>query len=71
MATWQVESLVEKKQAREYDQAAQLVKDLHDLAARTRQIEQFNVRLSQLRQKYAGRPSFLKRLDEANLKLVA
>jgi hypothetical protein len=67
----QVEELVEKKQARECDQATQLVKDLHDLAAGSQQIEDFHMRLNQLRQKYAGRPSFLKRLDAANLKTAA
>ncbi len=67
----QVEALVEKKQCRDYDQAVEFVKDLHDLAARRLQTEEFGARLSRLREKYAGRPSFLKRLDGAKLDTTA
>ncbi len=63
-----VDALVDKRLAREYDQATRLVQDLHDLAGRTRRIEEFNARLARLRQKYAGRPTFVKRLDAAGLK---
>ncbi len=67
----QVEELVEKKQGRDYDQATQLVKDLHDLAAGSQQIEAFQERLNRLRQKYSSRPTFLKRLDAVGLKTAA
>ncbi len=63
-----VDALVDKRQGRDYDQATQLVQDLHDLAGGTRRTEEFNARLAQLRQKYAGRPTFVKRLDAAGLK---
>ncbi len=64
----QVEALVEIKRPKEYDQAVQLLKDLHDLSARQQRAEAFAARLGPLRERYANRPALLQRLDRAGLK---
>ena len=64
----QVEMLIETKRPKEYDQAVQLLKDLHDLSLRQQRAEAFAVRLGPLRERYAKRPSLLERLDRARLR---
>jgi hypothetical protein len=65
---WQrVEALIETKRPADYDQAVRLLKDLHDLGARSGQGTTFDARLSQLRERHARKPSFLSRLDQAGL----
>jgi hypothetical protein len=63
----QVDSLVETKRVREYDQAVQVLVDLHDLAARHRSTAAFAARLAELRERYAKRRGLLERLDRAGL----
>lgn len=65
-ATWrQVESLLEFKRAKEYDQATQLLIDLRDVSVRTDATDAFRERVRLLRQRHAKKPSFLDRLDKA------
>jgi hypothetical protein len=65
---WQrVDALIEMKRPAEYDQAVQVLKDLHDLGARSGQGAAFEARLSQLRERHVRKPSLLKRLDQAGL----
>jgi hypothetical protein len=65
---WQrVEALIETKRPADYDQAVRLLKDLHDLGARSGQSTAFDARLSQLRERHARKPSLLSRLDQAGL----
>lgn len=63
-----VEALIEAKRPREYDQAVQLLKDLHDLSARRESADAFAARLGPLWDRYAKRPSLLERLDRAGLR---
>ena len=62
-----VEALVETKRPEDYDQAAQLVKDLHDLSARSQTAGPFEERLSRLRLRHAKKRNFLSRLVRAGL----
>jgi uncharacterized Zn finger protein len=65
---WQrVDALIEMKRPAEYDQAVQLLQDLHDLGARSGQGTAFAARLSALRERHARKPSLLQRLDQAGL----
>lgn len=63
----QVEALVETKRPTDYDRAAQLVKDLGDLAVRDHAAEAFAARLTGLRARHAKKPSLLARLDRVGL----
>jgi hypothetical protein len=61
---WQrVESLVQTKRPKDYDNAAELVRDLRDLAARAGANSEFDRRLWQLRERHGKKPSFIERLD--------
>ncbi|MDA8217233.1 MAG: hypothetical protein M0Z94_06395 [Dehalococcoidales bacterium] len=62
-----VETLVEAKKAREYDLAVQQLRDLRDLAVRADKMNEFAARLADLRIRHARKPTFLQRLDKANL----
>jgi hypothetical protein len=65
---WQrVEALVATKQQGNYDQAVQLVQDLHDLAMRLGQVQAFGVRLSSLGERHARKITLLERLDRLGL----
>jgi hypothetical protein len=44
-----------------------VLKDLHDLGARSGQGAALEARLSQLRERHVRKPSLLKRLDQAGL----
>ena len=61
------EGLIAMKRPREYDQAVELLKDLRDLADRSGASEEFDRRLGQLRERHAGKPSFMERLARAKL----
>ncbi|MBI2909061.1 MAG: hypothetical protein HYX92_15565 [Chloroflexi bacterium] len=63
-----IESLVKERQPKTYDQAVQLLKDLRDLAARKSSADAFQARLNQLRQRHAKKDTFVRRLDEAELR---
>ncbi|HET7036778.1 MAG TPA: hypothetical protein VFI42_13920, partial [Thermomicrobiaceae bacterium] len=63
----QVETLIEVKRPKEYDQAVSLLADLRDLAARQSQTRAFRDRITDLRRRYPTRRGLLQRLDRARL----
>jgi len=66
--TWQqVEKLTMFSKPKEYDQATQLLRDLHVLARREDDIAAFTARVRELRTRYAKRPSLMERFDKAGL----
>ena len=66
--TWQqVAELTVFSKPKEYDQATQLLKDLHVIAQREDDITAFTARVRELRTRYAKRPSLMDRLDKAGL----
>lgn len=65
---WQeVEALIQTKRPKDYDRAVGLLKDLRDLAARADGSEGFDGQMSRLRERHAGRPSLMARLNQAKL----
>jgi len=67
---WQrVAELTAFSKPKEYDQATQLLKDLHEIARREKGIPAFTVRVRELRTRYAKRPSLMERFDKAGLPL--
>jgi hypothetical protein len=66
--TWQqVEKLTMFSKPKEYDQATQLLRDLHVIARREDDITAFTERVRDLRTRYAKRPSLMDRFDKAGL----
>jgi hypothetical protein len=66
--TWQqVEKLTMFSKPKEYDQATQLLRDLHVIARREDDIAAFTARVRELRTRYAKRPSLMERFDKAGL----
>jgi hypothetical protein len=66
--TWQqVEKLTMFSKPKEYDQATQLLRDLHVIARREDDITAFTARVRELRTRYAKRPSLMERFDKAGL----
>jgi hypothetical protein len=66
--TWQqVAELTVFSKPKEYDQATQLLRDLHVIAQREDDITAFTARVRELRTQYAKRPSLMDRLDKAGL----
>ena len=65
----QVETLIDAKRQAEYADAIRLLVDLRDLAAREHEVEDFEVRLRDLRARNARKISFLSKLDQAGLRL--
>jgi len=66
--TWQqVEKLTMFSKPKEYDQATQLLKDLHEIARREEDTTAFTARVRELRTRYAKRPSLMERFDKAGL----
>ena len=66
--TWQqVAELTVFSKPKEYDQATQLLRDLHVIAQREDDITAFAARVRELRTRYAKRPSLMDRLDKAGL----
>jgi predicted RNase H-like nuclease (RuvC/YqgF family) len=66
--TWQqVAELTMFSKPKEYDQATQLLRDLHVIAQREDDITAFAARVRELRTRYAKRPSLMDRLDKAGL----
>jgi hypothetical protein len=63
----QVGKLTMFSKPKEYDQATQLLKDLHVIARREDDIAAFTVRVRELRTRYAKRPSLMERFDKAGL----
>ncbi|HET9081638.1 MAG TPA: hypothetical protein VFO01_14150 [Trebonia sp.] len=66
--TWQqVEKLTMFSKPKEYDQATQLLRDLHVIARRENDTTAFAARVRDLRTRYAKRPSLMERFDRAGL----
>jgi hypothetical protein len=66
--TWQqVEKLTMFSKPKEYDQATQLLRDLHVIARQEDDIAAFTTRVRELRTRYAKRPSLMERFDKAGL----
>ena len=63
----QVEKLTMFSKPKEYDQATQLLRDLHVIARREDDIAAFTARVRELRTRYAKRPSLMERFDKAEL----
>jgi hypothetical protein len=63
----QVEKLTMFSKPKDYDQATQLLRDLHVIARREDDIAAFTARVRELRTRYAKRPSLLERFDKAGL----
>ncbi|MFI6184196.1 hypothetical protein ACIA8R_52285 [Nonomuraea sp. NPDC051191] len=67
-AAWnQVETSITTKKPREYDQAVELLRDLHALALRDEHAHTFTQRLTHLRERHQGKPSLIERLNDAGL----
>ena len=66
----QMEKLTMFSKPKEYDQATQLLKDLHEIARRQEEIAAFTARVRELRARYAKRPSLMGRFDKAGLPRV-
>ncbi|MEQ4722436.1 hypothetical protein [Nonomuraea sp. B19D2] len=67
-AAWdRVEASIGTKKPREYDQAVDLRRDLHALAIRDEHVGSFAQRLTHLRDRHQGKPSLIKRLNDAGL----
>ncbi|MFI9848551.1 hypothetical protein ACIHFD_66920 [Nonomuraea sp. NPDC051941] len=67
-AAWnRVEDSIGTRKPREYDQAVNLLRDLHALAIRDEHAGTFTRRLTHLRERHQGKPSLIKRLDDAGL----
>jgi len=66
--TWNlVESLLEKKQAKPYDEATQLLVNLRDLAIYQNRLLKFQERFLVIKEKYHSRPTLLERFKRAGL----
>jgi hypothetical protein len=66
--TWaEVEALIEKTQARSYDEAVRLLVRLRDLARYKGEVQVFQERLNGIHEGYSRRPALLYRLDKAGL----
>jgi hypothetical protein len=63
----QVEKLTMFSKPKEYDQATQLLKDLHEIARYQDDTSAFTARVRELRTRYAKRPSLMERFDKAGL----
>ncbi|WP_306356290.1 MULTISPECIES: hypothetical protein [unclassified Nocardia] len=62
-AVWtRVEALVTTAKPRDYDAAAALLSDLKALADRDERMDRFDIRVADLRTRYANRPALLRRL---------
>lgn len=64
----QVERHINTKQQKEYDQAIDVLRDLRDLARRAGTEAMFDGQVSDLRERHHGKPSLVKRLDNAKLR---
>lgn len=65
---WQeIEQLLTKTTARNYDQATEQLKTLHELARHQNKEGVFKLRINQLAEQYARRKSFIQRLETAKL----
>jgi hypothetical protein len=63
----QIEDLVALKQAKPYDQAVDLLKDLRDLYQRQDKVSQFKEKIADLSHRHQKKSAFLKRMQRAGL----
>ncbi len=63
----QIFALIEKKQAKAYDEAAALLLELRELARHRKQLDRFQARINQIYADYRSRPGLLSRLSQAGL----
>lgn len=67
-ATWHtIETLIQTRQPKNYDQAVSLLIDLRDLATREKRTPAFEAALRKLRDSHLAKPSLLRRLLQAGL----
>ncbi|MFH0823436.1 MAG: hypothetical protein V2B18_11850 [Pseudomonadota bacterium] len=67
-ALWaQVDKLIATKQPKRYDEAVQILKELHDLADMKGTGSEFEQRMSALHQEHTRKPSLIARFREAKL----
>jgi len=67
-AVWnQVEAYIQKRQPKDYDRAALLLADLHDLAVRQGDETGFQLTMEELRKRHLAKETFLRRLTQAKL----
>jgi hypothetical protein len=64
----EIECLLEKSQAQNYDQAVKLLIQLRDLAHYQDQYPIFKIQLGRIHKQYHKRPGFIRRLNEAGLR---
>ena len=62
-----VDRLIQRSQAKAYDQAVELLLKLQDLAAYQDQKPAFGARLNQIHDQYSKRSAFIKRLHTVGL----
>ncbi len=68
METWlQVDRLIATKQPGRYDEAVRFLIDLRDVAVRKGEMEKFLRHVARLREQHEKKPSFLKRMEKADL----
>ncbi len=69
-AAWAgLDNLINTKRPADYDRVVLLLVDLRDVALRGNRDDAFQLRLRSLLERHAGKPSFLRRLKEANLEV--
>lgn len=62
--TWdQIVQLLQRKQAKPYDDATQLLKDLRDIAEQQGKLPEFRERFERLKADYSNRPALMKRFE--------
>jgi hypothetical protein len=67
-AAWkEIEQLVSSKRPKAYDEAVVLLRDLHDLAERAKNLERFTSKIGALTGRHSGKRSFTARLRKAGL----
>jgi hypothetical protein len=67
-AAWtSVDALIAAKKPAEYDEAAELLVDLRDLAIQEKRTDEFDRRIEEIRRRHAKKPTFLSRLVRAGL----
>ena len=67
-AAWkEIEQLVSSKRPKAYDEAVDLLRDLHDLAERAKNLERFTSKIGALTGLHSGKRSFTARLRKAGL----
>ncbi|GAA0975773.1 hypothetical protein GCM10009555_034240 [Acrocarpospora macrocephala] len=62
-----VEAFIDTKKPREYDQAVEMLRDLRELAYRDDRMSQFTGQFTRLRERHQGKPSLVKRFNDAGL----